>query len=335
MKQEIKQLRVSALTKGSFEAELEDQRTEVSRLKIQSIKDKEKAELWKREALRPGNKRGNIVIGTPECPARGLPRPRWTGNLRDSDKWRQEYLKMKELHRAACFEAQVLKDKRVVAEGEVVKLKEQLNKQPDNPSQNRVTEWTNPKTRMEEAATRSSRKGKKVTPRRCALDNAAPTDDINERFSFIEEQKKDLLNYKKSGLEVMCKEAGLNLRAVDLMIANLAEFRADKAFGRLVDKGKTKENEASVQEVPDDYSSHHGVSTNEEDDSAELYGRYLDTIIFGIGLATVEYGGMVLGFLRGMVSAWMRMELRPVGNMRRGISRIWLVTSLTVSSDGL
>ncbi|GBG67699.1 hypothetical protein CBR_g827 [Chara braunii] len=218
MKQEIEQLRVSALSKGSFGMELESLRTEVGRLKVQGVKDKKKAELWTGEALRPGNKRGNIAIGTPECSARCSPRPRWTDNLRDSDKWRQEYLKMKEMHRAASFEAEVLKDKRAAAEGEVFKLKEQLSK--------------------------------KATPQRFAVDGAEPAGDVNERFLFIEEQKKDLRNYKKSGLETMCQEAGLKLRSIDLMIADLAEFRADKALGTQSDKGKAKEDEVLVHEAP-------------------------------------------------------------------------------------
>ncbi|GBG92259.1 hypothetical protein CBR_g55028 [Chara braunii] len=195
MKKEIEELRVSALSKGNFEAELEGLRTEVSRLKVQSLKDKEENELWKGEALRSGNKRGNIVISTPDCAVRGSPQPRWTDNLRDSDKWRQEYLKMKEMHRAAALEAEVLKDKQVVAEGEVFKLKEQLQKQPEGEcSKQRTPGATNLKTRLEAVATRSARKGKKATPRRCLVDDATSTGDANGRFLYIEEQKKDLRN---------------------------------------------------------------------------------------------------------------------------------------------
>ncbi|GBG84558.1 hypothetical protein CBR_g38840 [Chara braunii] len=66
MKKEIDQLRTSALARGSFQSELDSLRSEVSRLKIQGVKDREQVELWKREALRPGNKRGSVAIETPE-----------------------------------------------------------------------------------------------------------------------------------------------------------------------------------------------------------------------------------------------------------------------------
>ncbi|GBG67770.1 hypothetical protein CBR_g895 [Chara braunii] len=220
MKQEIEQLRASALAKGSFQVELESLSSEVSRLKLQGIKDREQAQLWKGEALRPGNKRGSIAIGTPEASIHGSPRPRWTDNIREADRWK-EYAKMKEMHRAASLEAEVLKGKRAVAEGEVIKPKEQLGKTlVEEPAPRREGGGTNLKTRLEAVANRSARKGLKATPRRDMGDAAGGSGEMNDRFLFIEAQKKDLRNYKKSGLEILCREAGLKLRTIDLMIGD-------------------------------------------------------------------------------------------------------------------
>ncbi|GBG79599.1 hypothetical protein CBR_g29747 [Chara braunii] len=203
MKQEIEQLRSSALAKGNFESKLDGLRTEVSRLKIQGMKDREEVEAWKGEALRPGNTRGSVVIDTPDGLPRGSPRPRWTDNIRESDKWKQEYVKMKEMHRAASREARVLKGKRAVAEGEAIKLKEQLNKVPvEEFDTQRERGGTNLKTRLEAVANRYTRKGLKATPRRDMGVCAESFGAANEHFHFIEAQKKDLRNYKKSGLEM-------------------------------------------------------------------------------------------------------------------------------------
>ncbi|GBG62879.1 hypothetical protein CBR_g34251 [Chara braunii] len=126
MKQEIDQLRSSALAKGNFESKLDGLCTEVSRLKIQGMKDREEVEAWKGEALRPGKQEWQ----------RRNRHSRWTATwifaaiIREVDKWKQEYVKMKEMHRAASRETEVLKGKQVVAEGEVIKLKEQLSKVP-------------------------------------------------------------------------------------------------------------------------------------------------------------------------------------------------------------
>ncbi|GBG61536.1 hypothetical protein CBR_g22333 [Chara braunii] len=161
--------------------------------------------------------------------------------------------RMKEMHRAAGLEAEVLKGKRVVAEGEVVKLKEQLNKVlAVGTGQRGEGGGTNLKTRLDAAAVRSTRKGLKATPRRDLGDGDAASGGVNERFQHVEAQKKDLRNYKKSGLEMLCRETGLKLRAIELMIHDLTEHRANKAFGSNNNDGKEADKEVPVHEVSED-----------------------------------------------------------------------------------
>ncbi|GBG64629.1 hypothetical protein CBR_g45685 [Chara braunii] len=243
-------------------------RVEIDTLRGQSIRAREEVEMWKGEALRPGNKRGSCAVDTPSCPARGTLKPRWTDNLRDIDKWKQEYIKMKEMHRAASSEAEVLKAKRANAEAEVIKLQEQMDKlAATGEGENAVGRGTDLKSRLEAVVTRSIRKGKKATPMRG--EGGSKTDatgEANERFAFIEEQKKALRQYKKSGLGNLCKEAGLKLGMVEPMIADLAEYRANKALR--ADKGKEKVGQVEV--VSDDSPSRNEASATDNDRSVEL-----------------------------------------------------------------
>ncbi|GBG90954.1 hypothetical protein CBR_g51558 [Chara braunii] len=178
---------------------------------------------------------------------------------------------MKEMHRVAGREAEVLKGKRVVAEGEVIKLKEQFNKLPSEESvKRREGGGTNLKTRLEAVANRSGRKGLKVSPRRDVGGSAEASGNVNERFHFIEAQKKDLINYKKSGLEMIYHEAGLKLRAVDLIIVDIAEYRADKALGKETNGSKDNVSDEPVHEVSDDSPADEEASVSEDGRSVEL-----------------------------------------------------------------
>ncbi|GBG80529.1 hypothetical protein CBR_g30990 [Chara braunii] len=203
--------------------------------------------------------------------ARASPKPRWTDNIRKADKWKQEYARMKEMHRGASLEAEVLKEKCAVAEGEVVKLKEQLNKAPAaGTGQRGEGGGTNLKTRLDAVAVRSTRKGLKATPRQDLGDGGAVSGGVNERFQYVEAQKKDLHNYKKSGLEMLCREAGLKPRAIELMIQDLAEHRVDKAFGSNSNEGKEADKEILVHEVSEDSPPIAETSESGEGCSTEL-----------------------------------------------------------------
>ncbi|GBG72021.1 hypothetical protein CBR_g10957 [Chara braunii] len=142
LKKEIEELRGSALVKSNFEQEVAGLRKEINLLREQNVDFMDEARLWKNEALRPGNKRGSIVVNTPDCSNRGTPRPRWTDNIRETDKWKEEYQKLQGLHEVSNVEAEVLKKKRAEAltqadnlrrkkeeaEKEVLRLQEQLSK---------------------------------------------------------------------------------------------------------------------------------------------------------------------------------------------------------------
>ncbi|GBG62885.1 hypothetical protein CBR_g34257 [Chara braunii] len=192
----------------------------------------DEAVMWKNEALRPGNKRGSVAVSTPDVSFRGTPKPRWRDNIREADKWKEEYRKLQEMHRIANLEADMLKERRAKAEMELKMLQEKMSElQADGDEPD--LQGTNLKERMDEAARRSIRKGKKATPNRETQKGSEPA--VNRRFAFIEEQRKQLGAYKKSRLEPLCKEAGIRITTVKPVIEELAEYRANQAFGKSKD----------------------------------------------------------------------------------------------------
>ncbi|GBG43959.1 hypothetical protein CBR_g77518, partial [Chara braunii] len=246
LKKEIEELRGTALIKTNFENEIAGLRKEVGLLRDSSQRAEEEVKVWKNEALRPGNKRGSVVVDTLECSNRGTSKPRWTDNVRQADKWRTEYRNLQDLQRSSDTEVAMLKERRAEAEKrrmeaelQVKQLQEQLSKLTAEGGAPRVdTEpaagGTNLKERLEAVALRSAKKGMKATPGRVTLRSESDeTRVINECFSFVEGEKKKLRTLKKAGLEPLCKEAGIKLGKVSDMVNKLAEYRAINCLGSL------------------------------------------------------------------------------------------------------
>ncbi|GBG59144.1 hypothetical protein CBR_g32161 [Chara braunii] len=177
--------------------------------------------------MRPGNKRGSVALNTPDVANRGTPKARWTDLGQDgTDKWKSEYRKLQELRRADFAEVEAMKKKHALAASEVLSLQKKMSElSVEDRGADKTGGGTNLKDKMEAAALRSARKGKKATPNRDAVKKTT------DRASFIEEQKKQLRLIRKFGLEALCKDIGLNTGKVDPMIDAIAEHRAMQAFG--------------------------------------------------------------------------------------------------------
>ncbi|GBG79842.1 hypothetical protein CBR_g30107 [Chara braunii] len=190
LKEEIRELKQSAYVKTNFECEIVGLKCEIDQLRAQNERDIGKAKLWKDEALRPGNKQGNVAISTPDCADRGSPKPRWTSNVREADKWKEDYRNLRNLHRLTNIEAEALKEKRVEpemkrieAEKQVKKLEEEMAKLTASGAKSVEGGGTNLKDKLEEAAVRSARKGLKATSGRDAAKSfaEASSKEINNR----------------------------------------------------------------------------------------------------------------------------------------------------------
>ncbi|GBG79330.1 hypothetical protein CBR_g29480 [Chara braunii] len=100
LEREIGELRRQVLSKGSRDDEMVALKHEIEQLRESTVKEQKVAGLkrqiadlqlearqWKDEALRPGNKRGNIAVATPESNVRATRKPRWTDNhIQDGEK---------------------------------------------------------------------------------------------------------------------------------------------------------------------------------------------------------------------------------------------------------
>ncbi|GBG88213.1 hypothetical protein CBR_g46781 [Chara braunii] len=233
LKAEIGELKQSAFMKTNFEREIAGLRNEVNSLREQNERVVAEADKWKEQALWPGNKRGSVVLQTPECSNRGSPKPRWTDNVREEDKWKVEYRNWQSLHRLANIEAKALKEKRAEAEARRAEVERQVKALEEKmgrlmasreEDKGKTAGGTNLKDRLEEAAIRSVMKGVKATLERTAAKSvpaSAPSGSepvngqgvttTNDRAEFVEEQKRQLRMLRKDGLEPLCKEAGVKL----------------------------------------------------------------------------------------------------------------------------
>ncbi|GBG73850.1 hypothetical protein CBR_g17561 [Chara braunii] len=260
--------------KTNFENEIAGLRKEVGLLRDFSHRAEEETKIWKTEVLRPENERGSVAVDTPECSNRGTSKPRWTNNVRQADKWRTEYQNLQDLQPSSDTEVAMLKERRgeaekrrMEAELQVKLLQEQLSKltaEGEAPKSDAepVSGGTNLKERLEAVALRSGKKGMKATPYQVTLrsdESDERTRVMNERFSFIEGEKKKLRTLKKAGLEPLCKDAGIKLGRVEDMINELAEYWANKLFGKPGGKGKQQISD-SVQIVDAEEGPHTDTS---------------------------------------------------------------------------
>ncbi|GBG90247.1 hypothetical protein CBR_g50425 [Chara braunii] len=183
-----------------------------------------------------------------------------------------------ERRRCDQIEVDMLKDrraqaeaKRIEAEKEVSRLREQMGKLSTDPVEAATPRGvgTNLKDKMDEAVNSGLRSGRrqrfKMTPGRCPRDGSAKK--ANDRFAFLVEEKKRLEALKKSGLELLCREVGIKYKTIDSTVDELAEINADKAFGgcsgtrekvdEVTEQGKSTDAgssgaEAEVVPVPSD-----------------------------------------------------------------------------------
>ncbi|GBG92222.1 hypothetical protein CBR_g54765 [Chara braunii] len=126
---EIGELTQSAYLKTNFETEIAGLRKEIGVLREQNERITAESNLWKEEAARPGNKRGSVVVGTPDGVNHGSPKPRWTGSVRGGesvDRWKAEYRNLRSLHRLANIEVEALKEKRGEAERKRIDVEKQV-----------------------------------------------------------------------------------------------------------------------------------------------------------------------------------------------------------------
>ncbi|GBG87334.1 hypothetical protein CBR_g45394 [Chara braunii] len=154
-------------------------------------------EAWRREALRPGNKRGSVAIGhTPTTEARVRPRvtpatfPCLVNQLIKGivERHLQEVDLLKEMRLREV-------DPRKESEEEIDRLKEVMARLETG----RKTRRTNSKTRMNDAAGPSARKDKGVT-------TATPAAQVHAWDTHLRKERSKLENFKKDEVFGICEK---------------------------------------------------------------------------------------------------------------------------------
>ncbi|GBG63576.1 hypothetical protein CBR_g38642 [Chara braunii] len=183
---------------------LEGLKSEISMLRKEKQLSMEETEMWRNEALRPGNKRGTISIGTPDFSTRARQRIMESPNK----NFREELRLMKDKEYCALREVEALKQRRaesearkldaearrVEAEAEVARLREQVEKLSTKDAR-LPTEGTNLKSRLEAVVTsgrKTVRRGRpRATPSKTPRAESLATVE-NDRFVFLQEERKKL-----------------------------------------------------------------------------------------------------------------------------------------------
>ncbi|GBG59562.1 hypothetical protein CBR_g49822 [Chara braunii] len=230
--------------------QIEDLPMEMEALRKRNEETEEVAKLWRNEALRPGNKRGSINVSTPATEGRTATRTRISASSEEARRLRVQLSDLQERRKCDQTEVDMLKERRALAEARRIEVKNELTRLREQMA--RLTTMqagcsspkergTNLKERMEEAAKTGFRSGKKSKVKATPGRMARPDDDIakaNDRFGFLQDERKRLRALKKGGLEPLCQEAGIKYKTMDISIEEMAQINAAKMFGE--DSGPTE-----------------------------------------------------------------------------------------------
>ncbi|GBG58684.1 hypothetical protein CBR_g85 [Chara braunii] len=245
LKWEIRDLKEGRdnMGRSDLAKQIEDLRMEMEALRKRNEETEEVAELWRNEALRLGNKRGSINVFTPATEGRTATRTRISGSSEEARRLRVQLSDLQERRKCDQTEVDMLKERRTLAEArrmeaenELVRLQEQLARLTTEQAgcSSPKERGTNLKERMEEAAKTGFRSGKKSKVKATPGRMARPDDGIakaNDRFGFLQDERKRFRALKKAGLEPLCQEAGIKYKTMDISVEEVAQINAAKMFG--------------------------------------------------------------------------------------------------------
>ncbi|GBG74010.1 hypothetical protein CBR_g17720 [Chara braunii] len=188
---------------SAWRGNLTKQIEELRSLRKHNEETEEVAQLWRNEALRPGNKCGSINVSTPASEGRTMTRSRMEATPEETRRLRAELQELQERRRCDQTEVDMLKEhrakaeaKRIEAEAELTRLREQMDQFSTEQTGGGTPHvvGTNLKEKMEAAARtglQTGRRGRpKMTPGRLPRGDSARK--ANDRFAFVQDEKKRL-----------------------------------------------------------------------------------------------------------------------------------------------
>ncbi|GBG64595.1 hypothetical protein CBR_g45652 [Chara braunii] len=236
-----------------YEREIEEERArsdrgltamegEIARLRSANEEAVVAADVWKSEALRPGNKRGSIVVTATPVP--GVRTRARTDSLLSPSV---EDLKLKEKVEHQEHEIELLREWRLrelkgrrEAEQELKLLTEKMAMLE---VERRTPTASNLKAQMDKVASTAEKGKKQLSPEAMAI-------EANDRETFLQETRKMLKPLKKEKIVALCAKEGVSYSTLDKTKEELALKRAEKAFGPVKDRA-VKKGGVVIHEVTD------------------------------------------------------------------------------------
>ncbi|GBG76771.1 hypothetical protein CBR_g22987 [Chara braunii] len=259
-------MEIQSATKRRFAA-LEEEIAKLRRLREEVVAD---VEAWKNEALRPGNKRGSLVIGaTPATHAKTRPRTtpvhvtstqkKVNENLKGVvDRHEMEVNLLKEMRlmelngaRVAEQELERAQEKQKEDELELERLRAEMSRL--EMEKKFRCGGTNLKTKLDEVAGCSARKtdkGKK--PAGLVL---------SKRDRILRDEWKNLRNLTKKEVIVICEKEGIKYSKLEITKEEIANMRTE----RLMEQEQDENGEARAVTI-------HEVNEDGGEDSGKIEG---------------------------------------------------------------
>ncbi|GBG90576.1 hypothetical protein CBR_g50919 [Chara braunii] len=199
-------------------------------------------ENWKAEALRPGLKRGGILIGaTPSTQARVRPRCVSPRSIRRTHAAEMAACHAREVATLKELRAETL-DSKKEKESEIEKLKEKLAAL-EMERQQKVL-GTNLRAKMDEAAKAPGSRSAKGKER---MEQAEYSNKANDKEVFILENRRVLKPLKKDAISTICLKEGIAYSTLDRTKEDIVNKRVLLAFG-----GDPLGKAVEIEEVSED-----------------------------------------------------------------------------------
>ncbi|GBG65442.1 hypothetical protein CBR_g51037 [Chara braunii] len=225
--------REAALGRSGLEKRLELLALENEQLRKRTERADQEVLIWKGEALRPGNKRGQVALQgtTTTGGSQGRTRARivleplgGTSSMRELKNQRAKY-------QATLDEVDILKKIKVDALAEAIKQKER-DERLVNMGKVAGTPVSNLRLHLEQVAGKKSEQGIKKSKCKAAPGiTSSNMKKVNNRCQFIKEQKKGLGKKNKAQLTEICERMGLTYKKIDITVDEIMERRVNDAFG--------------------------------------------------------------------------------------------------------
>ncbi|GBG89409.1 hypothetical protein CBR_g49199 [Chara braunii] len=226
-----------------------------------------KAATWKEQAMRPGNKRGSIILE--EAPSvRTRVRPRCTpsktpatatlcdaeaGELIDVHRKEVEFLKelrSRDLNgrRVAEQKLERVKEGKQAAELEIERLKAELDRA------NMEKTKSNLKTKLDKVAN-----NQRVDKGKRPASSSKQVVRANDKEGFMADARKALRKMNMDGVKAICAQEGVVYTALERTKEAIATHRAAKAF-------ESASKQATIQEVSEDTGTSIDIAKGGDDE---------------------------------------------------------------------